>query len=243
VVAVTDADGERVASYNYEAFGTIKDATGALDNNITYTGRWLEPETGDYFYRARYYDSGVGRFLKRDPIGFGGRDNNFYSYTANNPIVFYDTYGFSKNCIMDKVLEKTKSRIDMTDKAIVKKFGFIKKDLGDLLAASVAGATIARTFGTASWTDAIKQIYRGMKLRNVLPITIIVAPHISQAVAQGLIVGLLTKPVFRGGMYAGAFLNSLGDEIVNRLINEFYDDISPEELEKIINEAICECEK
>jgi RHS repeat-associated protein len=93
VVAVTDADGERVASYNYEAFGTIKDATGALDNPITYTGRWFEPETGDYFYRARYYDSGVGRFLKRDPIGFKSNDYNFYRYVLNNPMNKIDPYG------------------------------------------------------------------------------------------------------------------------------------------------------
>jgi RHS repeat-associated protein len=94
VVAVTDADGERVASYNYEAFGTIKDATGALDNNITYTGRWLEPETGDYFYRARYYDSGVGRFLKRDPIGFESKDYNFYRYVRNDSIMYFDPLGY-----------------------------------------------------------------------------------------------------------------------------------------------------
>jgi RHS repeat-associated protein len=93
VVAVTDADGERVASYNYEAFGTIKDATGALDNNITYTGRWLEPETGDYFYRARYYDSGIGRFLKRDKVGVKEENINVYFYVSNNPINYIDIDG------------------------------------------------------------------------------------------------------------------------------------------------------
>jgi RHS repeat-associated protein len=93
VVAVTDADGERVGSYNYTAFGTIKDATGALGNPITYTGRWLEPETGDYFYRARYYDAGIGRFLKRDPIGFGSKDYNFYRYVQNKPEVLFDPSG------------------------------------------------------------------------------------------------------------------------------------------------------
>jgi RHS repeat-associated protein len=93
VVAVTDADGERVASYNYEAFGTIKDATGALDNNITYTGRWIEPETGDYFYRARYYDSGIGRFISEDPIGFESEDYNFYRYVFNNATNLNDSSG------------------------------------------------------------------------------------------------------------------------------------------------------
>jgi RHS repeat-associated protein len=96
VVAVTDADGERVASYNYEAFGTIKDATGALDNNITYTGRWLEPETGDYFYRARYYDPISGRFISEDPIGFYSGEYNFYRYVTNNPVNHIDPFGLKK---------------------------------------------------------------------------------------------------------------------------------------------------
>jgi RHS repeat-associated protein len=94
VVAVTDASGERIASFNYEAFGTIKDATGALGNPITYTGRWIEPETGDYFYRARYYDAGIGRFLKRDPIGFNNNDfYNIYRYVRNNPNRYIDSLG------------------------------------------------------------------------------------------------------------------------------------------------------
>jgi RHS repeat-associated protein len=109
VVAVTDADRERVASYNYEAFGTIKDATGALGNPITYTGRWIEPETGDYFYRARYYDSGIGRFLKRDPIGFDSNDYNFYRYVGNSSVNNIDPYGnYSKEevcCELKKALK------------------------------------------------------------------------------------------------------------------------------------------
>jgi hypothetical protein len=33
-----------------------------------------------YFYRARYYDPKVGRFVTKDPIGFEGDDVNFYAY-------------------------------------------------------------------------------------------------------------------------------------------------------------------
>jgi RHS repeat-associated protein len=96
VVKVTDSLGAEVAAYEYEAFGEIKSSAGSLGNLITYTGRWLEPETGDYFYRARYYDSGVGRFLKRDPIGFKSGDWNFYRYVNNGPIINNDPLGLSK---------------------------------------------------------------------------------------------------------------------------------------------------
>ena len=35
------------------------------------TARENDPETGLYYYRARYYDSGPGRFLSEDPMDFG----------------------------------------------------------------------------------------------------------------------------------------------------------------------------
>jgi hypothetical protein len=66
VTAITDSTRAVVQSYNYKAFGSLKDVIPDTDpgssyfNQITYTGRWLEPETGDYFYRARYYDSTSG---------------------------------------------------------------------------------------------------------------------------------------------------------------------------------------
>ena len=39
-------------------------------------------ETGMYFYRARYYDPKVGRFVTKDPIGFAGGDVNLYDYVG-----------------------------------------------------------------------------------------------------------------------------------------------------------------
>ena len=59
----------------------------------TFTGREYDPESGLYYYRARYYDPGIGRFLSEDPIGFLG-GINFYNYTHNNPINFNDPLGF-----------------------------------------------------------------------------------------------------------------------------------------------------
>ncbi|MBK9112497.1 MAG: hypothetical protein IPM88_12680 [Nitrospira sp.] len=44
------------------------------------TGREFDSESGLYYYRARYYDALMGRFLQKDPIGFGSGDSNFYRY-------------------------------------------------------------------------------------------------------------------------------------------------------------------
>jgi len=54
-----------------------------------------EEETGDYYYRARYYNPGTGRFLSEDPIGFAGGDTNLYRYVQNNPISFVDPQGMA----------------------------------------------------------------------------------------------------------------------------------------------------
>jgi RHS repeat-associated protein len=52
-----------------------------------FTGRQFDIETGLYYYRARYYNPYLGRFLQTDPVGYG------YGYCANNPLNFVDPSG------------------------------------------------------------------------------------------------------------------------------------------------------
>ncbi len=52
-----------------------------------------------YYYRARYYDAGLGRFISEDPIGFGGSDFNLYRYVGNSPISFVDPLGLKRYLI------------------------------------------------------------------------------------------------------------------------------------------------
>jgi RHS repeat-associated protein len=53
----------------------------------------MDDENGLLYMRARYYDTGVGRFINKDPIGFAGGDLNLYAYVGNNPIRFVDPNG------------------------------------------------------------------------------------------------------------------------------------------------------
>jgi RHS repeat-associated protein len=59
---------------------------------VQYTGRDYDAETGLNYYRARYYDPVIGRFISEDPIGFDG-GNNFYAYVENDPIDWTDPLG------------------------------------------------------------------------------------------------------------------------------------------------------
>ncbi len=72
-------------TYAYDSFGKLTASTGTLANPFQYTGREFDQETGNYFYRARYYDQNVGRFISEDPLGFKGGDPNFYGYVLNSP--------------------------------------------------------------------------------------------------------------------------------------------------------------
>jgi RHS repeat-associated protein len=79
-----------------------------------FTGKELDPETGLYYYGARYYDAVLSKWISADPAfekflptgdkqkdknlaGLGGifnsRNVNLYNYCLNNPLVFKDPNG------------------------------------------------------------------------------------------------------------------------------------------------------
>jgi RHS repeat-associated protein len=91
IVKTTNAAGAVVASKRYDAFGNLE--LGAA-NGAAFTGREWDSETGLYYYRARYYDPRVGRFIGEDPIGFKA-GANFYAYVMNRPTAFRDPLGLS----------------------------------------------------------------------------------------------------------------------------------------------------
>ncbi|MGB7415978.1 MAG: RHS repeat-associated core domain-containing protein, partial [Thermosynechococcaceae cyanobacterium] len=88
------SDGNVLNHISYDSFGNVTGETNPdVDFRFSYTGREFDEETGQYYYRARYFDSGVGRFLSEDTIGFGGGDANLYRYVSNSPVNYTDPSG------------------------------------------------------------------------------------------------------------------------------------------------------
>lgn len=92
----TDSVGGAASERDYDAFGRVVASRGDAPTAFSFTGRELDAATGLYYYRARYYDAELGRFLSYDP--HPGRQSqtlslNPYLYAFNNPVRYVDPWG------------------------------------------------------------------------------------------------------------------------------------------------------
>ena len=89
-----DASGNDVAHYEYDAFGntTFSQGTKKDDFSHRFSTKYLDGESGLYYYGYRYYDPVTGRWPSRDPIGERG-GINLYGMVGNNSIGKIDYLG------------------------------------------------------------------------------------------------------------------------------------------------------
>jgi len=93
---MTDSSGNVVETTEYMPFGEMRVHTGSTVTNYKFTDQELDPETGLYYYGARYYDPVIGRFISPDSIvqdPFDPQMLNRYSYCRNNPLRYIDPDG------------------------------------------------------------------------------------------------------------------------------------------------------
>jgi len=118
-VALTDSAGTLQTEYTYEPFGVTSTSGTPNSNPFKYTGR-EDDGTGLYYYRARYYNSLLQRFISEDPIGLKGGDVNFYAYVNNSPLVLSDPLGLAGAPpeIAPKYQMKPDTSLDLADDLI-----------------------------------------------------------------------------------------------------------------------------
>ena len=94
--ATDSADGSVDETNNYYPFGETRSHSGTTDSPHKFTGQPLDPESGLYYYGARYYDPWIGRFISADsivPSPGNPQSLNRYTYANNNPILYTDPTG------------------------------------------------------------------------------------------------------------------------------------------------------
>jgi RHS repeat-associated protein len=92
VVALSNASGNTVQTYQYSVYGEVAVQDPNHTNPYMFTGRSFDVEIGLYYFRARYYNPYMGRFLQADPVGYEA-DMNLYRYCMNNPVNMRDPFG------------------------------------------------------------------------------------------------------------------------------------------------------
>ena len=115
---------ERIATYDYDAFGNTLVEEGEINNPIRYSGEYLDEESGLIYLRARYYDPSVGRFISEDThwnptnMIYGDKEyeegetkipniasilqsSNLYAYCMNNPVMYKDPSGLDVYYFVD----------------------------------------------------------------------------------------------------------------------------------------------
>jgi RHS repeat-associated protein len=96
VIATAKADQSLEVGYAFSPYGQtqkvgVENQQPGSENSSQYTGREND-SNGLYFYRARYYDPVLKRFISEDPIGLAGGWNR-YAYVEGNPLSFTDPTG------------------------------------------------------------------------------------------------------------------------------------------------------
>jgi RHS repeat-associated protein len=92
-LVVDTASGAIAQRIDYDTFGNVTADTNPGFQPFGFAGGLYDPQTGLVRFGARDYDAPTGRWTAKDPIGFGGGDENLYRYVQNDPLNRVDPTG------------------------------------------------------------------------------------------------------------------------------------------------------
>ena len=77
----------------YGPYGNKRYTSGSMGTDKGFTGQYNDPLTGLDYYKARYYDPAVGRFLTADTVQGNMQGMDPYTYVGGNPETHNDPTG------------------------------------------------------------------------------------------------------------------------------------------------------
>jgi RHS repeat-associated protein len=117
---VTNSSGNLYAQYDYDTWGNSVVVAGKMNVDFGYTGHYHHAPSGLNLTLYRAYNSALGRWLSRDPIG---EENglNLYAYVNDNPVNLADPLGLrpltdcEKNALAPYIPQSDLDNADLHD--------------------------------------------------------------------------------------------------------------------------------
>jgi len=154
ITHLASSSGAVKERYLYSTFGTLReilDESGTATNSSiiepyhSYTNRELDNESGLYFYRARNYDSSLGRFLQVDPdpglFQTPLSVANKYAYVLNNPLRYKDPSGRAPWATIVATFKKGFSPLLMPTLAAISSFNASNNNGGEFWQSALVAAS------------------------------------------------------------------------------------------------------
>lgn len=121
IVQVSSSNQTQLAKYTYSPFGEVLLKEGSFNSRYQFSTKECDPLTGLNYYGFRFYSSGSGRWINRDPMA--ERDHeNLYCILQNDTINQVDILGLKKCCsaeqkAADEAEEQCKQDADAAHKS------------------------------------------------------------------------------------------------------------------------------
>ena len=182
---------DSVNSYTYDAYGNTLSGEQTISNPYRYNGQYYDEESGNYYLRARYYDTSIGRFTQEDTVHGDATmpgTLNRYNYAGGNPVMITDPSGHAWETFLD-ILSFGDSLYTFIKEPSWGNAGMLIWDTAALVTPAVPGSYVAKVVKTVDraddFIDAVKTADRIDDTTDALRATDRVLDNADNAVDAG----------------------------------------------------------
>jgi len=184
--------------------GTVSYSPSDFGNFVGFTGRYHDWETGLVYFRARYYDTGLGRFIGRDPAGYvDGKGLYGAYYVPNNT-------------------DPTGKMVPITTSFVVKKISgwraWLDKNGNPASAAGVTESVL--DLKVTGVKNASIGCCSDITISNVTLVSTISIPDIGEYIFRQTPYGLAAHGKVDSGIQAKILAHEMGHKVLSQILAE-----------------------